>query len=188
MASPSMQDMTTMLTNLQKAIGDLWHPMMVIFYLVGFFVVMGSIIALVKASKGGHSGQGGYSFAVVGIIIGSIIASLPTWLDSLSYTIFNQPSANALVATSDFAKSNSAEVALALAVFFGVVQLVGLYGSVKGLLLFRDSFENREKRGPAFTHIIGGIVALNLPTFLSIIGVTVGGTVGSTIGKLTGTG
>lgn len=181
------QSITEMLTNLQSALSNWWTPMMVIFYLVGFFVVMGSIVALVKSSKGGHSGQGGYSFSVVGIIIGSIIASLPTWLNTLSYTLFNQPSSSSLVDVGKFAGSgNGPEVAAALAVFFGVVQLVGLYGSVKGLLLFRDSFENREKRGPAFTHIIGGIIALNLPTFLSMIGVSIGGTVGSTIGHIIG--
>lgn len=177
------------LSNLQSWFGDGMFgsggAIFLIAYLIGFTMVGFGIYEASRANRGGRASLGK---GIASIVVGSILASLPAFLDSLSMTLFNQPSASSL-ATDSVASGVtgvSAEYASAVALFFAVTQLVGLYAVIKGLRLLRDGVEDHTKNGPAWTHIIGGILSLNIVTVLGVVGATMGTSVSSIINQIIG--
>lgn len=177
------------LSNLQSWFGDGMFgsrgAIFVIAYLIGFLMVAFGIYEVAKANKGGRASLGK---GIASIVVGSLLASLPAFLDSLSITLFNTPSASSLVSDSaaGAVTGASGEYAAAAALFFAVTQLVGLYAVIKGLRLLRDSAEDHTKSGPAWTHVIGGIFALNIITVLGMVGATLGTSVASIINQIIG--
>jgi CheY-specific phosphatase CheX len=64
-----------------------------------------------------------------------------------------------------------------------VVILVGIMGTIKGVMLLSASKSDTRKLGEAITHMIGGVAAINIQTIISMFGETVGGNVGTFISE-----
>ena len=64
--------------------------------------------------------------------------------------------------------------------------LVGAYQVVKGLVLLKEAAFGSRTFWPATTHILGGVLCLNIKTFMLTLGSTVGGTLESTVRALLG--
>lgn len=158
------------ISKLITVIGDWWQPLQDIVILSGIVLVAIGLFSARKAGKQGTS----VKLAVFEVIAGILLASIPAWMDTLSQTAFQQNGPSAITTAS--ASSSTGDYHIIVTFGFDVLMLVGLYGIVTGILLLRDSAEDRSKFRPFLTHTIGGIVALNMETFLITIGNTVGGT------------
>lgn len=167
------------LRNILEALQPWWTATFVLAYLIGFAMVGAGVLGLMR-QRYGDTGVGG---AIAALIFGSILASLPAWLDALSMSFLGGNSMASL-SSADVSASDADETTLVLLTSYAVVQLVGLFGVIKGLILFRQSADTRDRLGPAFVHTIGGAFAINLVTILDAAARTVGGSAGEAIRQL----
>jgi hypothetical protein len=96
-------------------------------------------------------------------------------------TVFNQTSEQTL---SYSPPSSPGSVYIQFAVYG--IATVGVIGIARGICLLRDTPNQAMNFSRAITHLFGGILAVNLVTFLRGIGATVGGDVQSYIAKIIG--
>ena len=66
------------------------------------------------------------------------------------------------------------------------IATVGIIGIIRGLCLLRDTPQQAMNFSRSIVHLFGGIIAVNLVTFLRGIGATLGGDVQTTIAKILG--
>ena len=66
------------------------------------------------------------------------------------------------------------------------IATVGVIGIIRGVCLLRDTPNQAMNFSRGLVHIFGGILAVNLITFLRGIGATLGGDVQETITKIFG--
>lgn len=164
--------------NILAAIEPWWQTTFVLAYLIGFVMVGAGILGLMRQ----RHGDGGIGSAIAALTFGSILASLPAWLDAISMSILGQDSQSSLASVAE--GRSLSQTALILLASYSVVQLVGLFGVIKGLVLFRQSADTRDRLGPAFVHTIGGAFCLNLVAIMGAAAKTLGGDAGSAISQL----
>lgn len=166
------------LRNILEALQPWWTAMFLIAYLIGFAMVGAGLLGLLRQ----RHGDGGIGSAIAALVFGSILASLPAWLDAASMSLLGQDSMMSLASAGTGAGDDS--TTLALLVSFAVVQLVGLYGVIRGLIFFRQAADTRDRLGPAFVHTIGGAVVINLVAILDAVARTLGGSAGDAIRQI----
>ena len=173
--------MNQAIQNLINNLGPWWGTLEDFVFLGGLAIVVG---ALMSMHKSGRQGSPVTKLAIFSFIVGVQMTSLPAWMDSLSQTAFqtNAPSALTLTPSSN----GSGAYATIITFGFDVLMLVGLYATVKALLLFRDSAEDRSKTGPAIGHLVGGVFALNAKTMLTSLAMTIGGLFETAVLKIIG--
>ena len=99
-------------------------------------------------------------------------------MDSLSMTVFNQSSEQAL---SYSPPSSPGSIYIQFA-----VSSIGVIGIARGLCLIRDTPNQSMNLSRGLVHLFGGILAVNLVTFLRGLGATVGGDVQTYIANIIG--
>ena len=102
-------------------------------------------------------------------------------MDSLAMTVFNQSSEQSLSYTPP---SSPGSVYIQFAVY--AIATVGVIGIARGLCLMRDTPNQPMQFSRGIVHLFGGIIAVNLVTFLRGIGATIGGDVQAYITKIIG--
>ena len=96
-------------------------------------------------------------------------------------TVFNQTSEQSL---SYSPPASPGAVYIQFAVY--AIQTVGLIGIMRGLCLLRDTPNQSMNFSRGIVHLFGGIIAVNLVSFLRGIGATVGGDVQTYVAKIIG--
>ena len=96
-------------------------------------------------------------------------------------TVFNQTSEQSL---SYSPPGHPGSVYIQFAVY--AIATVGIIGIARGLCLLRESSRQAMSFSRGIVHIFGGIIAVNLVTFLRGIGATIGGDVQAYIAKILG--
>jgi hypothetical protein len=66
------------------------------------------------------------------------------------------------------------------------VRILGYIMVIRALWLLAQAWDNSHELGTVFTHLIGGVVCINIIWFLHAVGYTVGGALSSTITRLFG--
>ena len=153
-----------------------WSVIITLAYLVG---VAFTIVAAVQAISQKH--RFNRSTAVWSFWAAVLLLNLPTLMDSLSMTVFNQSSEQSLSYTPP---SHPGSVYLQFAVYG--IMTVGVIGIARGISLLRDTPNQAMNMSRGIVHLFGGILAVNIITFLRGIGATVGGDVQSHITKIIG--
>ena len=154
-----------------------WWPVFVrLAYLIG---VVFAVVALAQAVS--QKQRFNRSLAVWSFFCAVLLLNLPTLMDSLSMTVFNQTSEQTL---SYSPPSSPGAVYIQFAVY--AIATVGIIGIIRGLCLLRDTPNQAMNFSRCIVHLFGGIIAVNLVTFLRGIGATLGGDVQTTIAKILG--
>lgn len=154
-----------------------WWPVLVrLAYLVG---VAFAVVSLGQAIS--HKHRFNRSTAVWTFVCAVLLLNLPALMDSLSMTVFNQSSEQSL---SYSPPSSPGEVYIQFAVY--AIATVGLIGIARGLCLMRDTPNQPMNLSRGLVHLFGGILAVNLVTFLRGIGATIGGDVQTYIANILG--
>ena len=154
-----------------------WWPSLIrIFYLIG--VVFG-VISMIQAVNPKHRFNRG--IAAWAFVTAVLLLNFPALMDSLAMTVFNQSSEQSL---SYSPPSHPGSVYIQFAVY--AIATVGIIGIARGLCLLRDSARQAMSFSRGIVHIFGGIIAVNLVTFLRGIGATIGGDVQAYIAKIIG--
>ena len=102
-------------------------------------------------------------------------------MDSLSMTVFNQSSEQAL---SYSPPSSPGSIYIQFAVY--AIASIGVIGIARGLCLIRDTPNQSMNLSRGLVHLFGGILAVNLVTFLRGIGATIGGDLQTYIANILG--
>ncbi|MHB8354717.1 MAG: hypothetical protein ACYDCF_09840 [Burkholderiales bacterium] len=169
-----------MLQNAINAMGPWWGALDDFIFLGGLAIVVGAFMSMHKSGKQGTPVT---KLSIFSFIAGVILTSLPAWMDSLSQTAFQQNAPSALTLTP---AGGGGEYGTIVTFGFDVLMLVGLYATMKALLLFRDAAEDRSKTGPAIGHLVGGVVSLNAKVMLTSLALTIGGLFQAAVLKIIG--
>ena len=154
-----------------------WWPVLIrLAYLIGVAFAVISMIAAVSQKQ-----RFNRSVAVWTFCCAVLLLNLPTLMDSLAMTVFNQSSEQTL---SYSPPSSPGAVYIQFAVY--AIATIGIIGIVRGLCLLRDTPNQNANVGRAIVHLFGGILAINLVTFLRGIGATIGGDVQAYITTILG--
>ena len=154
-----------------------WWPSLIrLFYLIG--VVFG-VVSMVQAINPKHRFNRG--IAAWAFVTAVLLLNFPALMDSLAMTVFNQTSEQSL---SYSPPSHPGSVYIQFAVY--AIATVGIIGIARGLCLLRESSRQAMNFSRGIVHIFGGILAVNLVTFLRGIGATIGGDVQTYIAKILG--
>jgi hypothetical protein len=154
-----------------------WWPTLIrLAYLVGLvFAVISAVQAVNQKNRFNRT------TAVWSFLAAVLLLNLPTLMDSLAMTVFNQSSEQALSYTPP---ASPGSVYIQFAVY--CIATVGIIGIVRGISLLRDTPNQSMNLSRGITHLFGGIIAVNLVTFLRGIGATLGGDVQTYIAKIIG--
>ncbi len=153
-----------------------WPVVIVLAYLIGIAVAMVSLAQSIS-----HKHRFNRSTAVWSLWASVLLLNIPALMDSLAMTVFNQTSEQAL-SYSPPASPGSVYIQFAV---YGIAT-VGIIGIIRGLCLLRDTPNQSMNLSRCIVHLFGGIIAVNLVTFLRGIGATLGGDVQTTIAKIIG--
>lgn len=154
-----------------------WWPSLIrLFYLIGIVFGIISFIQAVNPKHRFNRGIAGWAFVTAVLLL-----NFPALMDSLAMTVFNQTSEQTL---SYSPPSSPGSVYIQFAVY--AIATVGIIGIARGLCLIRYASQQGMNFSRGIVHIFGGIIAVNLVTFLRGIGATIGGDVQSYIAKIIG--
>ena len=143
--------------------------------------VLGANLRKVLAQSVSHKHRFSRSTAVWTLWAAVLLLNIPALMDSLAMTVFNQTSEQTL-SYSPPASPGSVYIQFAV---YGIAT-VGVIGIIRGLCLLRDTPNQSMNLSRCIVHLFGGILAVNLVTFLRGIGATLGGDVQTTIAKIIG--
>ena len=148
-----------------------WWPVIIrLAYLIGIVFAVVSLVQAVSRKQ-----RFNRSTAVWSFICAVLLLNLPALMDSLSMTVFNQSSEQAL---SYSPPSSPGSIYIQFAVY--------AIGIARGLCLIRDTPNQSMNLSRGLVHLFGGILAVNLVTFLRGLGATVGGDVQTYIANIIG--
>ena len=154
-----------------------WWPVIILLsYLFGLSF---GVISLVQAVSQKH--RFNRSVAVWTFWAAVLLLNLPSLMDALSMTVFNQTSEQSLGYSPP---SSPGAIYIQFAVY--AIQIVGVIGIARGVCLLRDTPNQAMNFSRGIVHLFGGILAVNLVSFLRGIGATVGGDVQTYVAKIIG--
>lgn len=154
-----------------------WWPVIIrLVYLIGVGFAVVSLTQAVSRKQ-----RFNRSTAVWAFVCAVLLLNLPALMDSLSMTVFNQSSEQTL---SYSPPSSPGAVYIQFAAYG--IATVGLIGIARGLCLMRDTPNQAMNFSRGLVHLFGGIIAVNLVTFLRGIGATLGGDVQTYIANILG--
>jgi hypothetical protein len=168
-----------LLEAMRRITGELapfWDLSLVLAYIIGAVSVVAGLFILARERE---QKSGAYA----AIIFGALLLGLPTVLDFVSQTLFEQNAPQAL--SSGTVGGGADDVFVAFAV--RVAQLVGLVGFIKGLCILTKIGANRDGGGSvshAVTYMTAGIVCINIVVFIRLLGDTIGDTFQQVVNRL----
>ncbi len=154
-----------------------WWPSLIrLFYLIGVVFGVVSLIQAVNPKNRFNRGVSAWAFVTAVLLL-----NFPALMDSLAMTVFNQTSEQELAYTPP---GSPGSVYIQFAVY--AIATVGIIGIARGLCLIRNASQQAMNFSRGIVHIFGGIIAVNLVTFLRGIGATIGGDVQAYIARIIG--
>jgi len=147
--------------------------------IVGLLLVISGMYRWAMSGRRGDISSGG---AIARIVTGTLLVSIGPTMNSISQTLFNKGTDNLLSYVPP--PSNPGGGIMTVVVY--AVQIVGLYAVIKGLYILATAWDGRGGAGAAVAHLTGGILAVNIVTFLNVVANTLGGTMPSLVTSIFG--
>lgn len=169
----NLNSINGILANLTPLIAQWWTPIEMIAYLAGFILIASGLVRLAYAHRGREGVYGG----LLRIIAGILLLNLPEFLNVLTVSVFSQPSPTSAL---EYAPPNGATNGI-MRFIVVAVEIIGLVGVLRGLVLLAGAGSEPRNVGRAITHIVAGIAAVNITQLLSVIGQSAGSSVNSII-------
>jgi hypothetical protein len=154
-----------MLANATVNLGPWWPAVKAILALCGLCLFLKGLHGLAA----GRGGRGGLSRQLWYLLPAALLVNNGALLDALSHSLLGAPSVAGL---SFQAPGHPARNLIQFAVH--LVALIGLIGIGRGIMLLRMVGERPGAMAPALTHVIGGILCVNLVPTLKLVAGTLG--------------
>ncbi|MCP4024114.1 MAG: hypothetical protein GY729_19890 [Desulfobacteraceae bacterium] len=172
---PDKSELLSILTNIIKALGPWWGTINLFAYLIGILFVGWGLFYLSRAGGASRqmvtSGQNFIAKFAGAFVAGIFLMNLNNMFDLFSQTLFEQDSQKNL--SFSVAAKGPAGTYIEFAVT--IVILMGLLGVIKGCILLRYSAEDPKSLWRALTHIVGGVICINILAFIDMLGKTLDG-------------
>jgi len=166
-------DALQMLTNLSRAYPDIWRLLTAACYIIGFAFAMRGVYYL-KAygeMRTMMASSTSLKTPVAFFIVAAVLIYIPTGFKVISQTVFGYSSP---LAYSDVTSGMNPVVLHAIT---GLISIIGLIAFIRGWLILVANAEHpggQATLGKALTHIIGGLLAMNVLGVVDIIWNTFG--------------
>ncbi len=168
-SSLSVQDM---LVNISKQVPNLMRLVTAVAYVLGMYMIIAGVIKM--KHFGEMRTQMSHEHSVMGplvmLVIGAALLYLPSSVQVGMSTFWTEPNPYGYVKKSD-------EWHDFLKVCFSIVQLIGTIGFIRGLVILSHAGEGRAGQGglsKGITHIVGGILCINIFQFVEVVQNTLG--------------
>lgn len=164
-----------MLANINAQLPALYKLVTGFGYLVGFFFVIVGIHKLKEFGNGTmQSNRLAMKEPLAYIIIGSMLIYFPSTLSVMLASVYGTSAISPYVGYG-VAQSTFNEIG---ATIVGIVQFVGIVSFIRGLMMLHKVGVGDSQQGGSFnkglTHLIGGIIAMNIIQFGHILSTTLG--------------
>ncbi len=164
---------------------DLANPMItlinVISWVIGLYLVLKGLRR--AANYGSDPRTNGMIPIVSTLGLGAILLALPTSLNATWQTLFGTGTATfttlSYVPAAGFTAAAAASFNNIIKAAFSFIYVVGLLAFVRGWIVVRDKVEGTGQAGfsAGFTHILGGVMAMNLSGVITMLQSTMGITI-----------
>ena len=159
-AAPNVQDM---IVRLSEAYEPIWKLLTAVAYLLGIMLIFRAMyhLKIYGELRTMMAAQGtGLKTPIMFIVAGASLIYLPTSFDILSTTIFNTSGATPL----SYTDTGTTGYAQAMTALLGFIQIVGLISFVRGWTIIAKSSSQGQhaSAGKGWTHIIAGVLAINI--------------------------
>ena len=164
------------------AVTDILGPMHIILnfftFTAGVALLMVGISRLLKSEQDGPRAPAGLG-TVVTFITAGVLISFNDFVRMMTMTLFDTGTTATAVTMSYTAGMNSQEIAEFSATISGVIKfmiMIGLISFVRGVFILRGVAEGNQQSSmmAGMTHIIGGVLAVNIGPFLNLVQSTLG--------------
>lgn len=166
-----MQDIITYVQNFGVNLPPLQNLIFIIAALVGLFTV---IISLASQFSSGRKGEGVLPSTLGGLIVGSLLFSLPKVVDIVGYSMFGSVADPQII--SSFTSVSGSAPRKALQVLVALINLLGWIAVARGLWRWRMGPKIGQPGwfGQGLTFVIAGVLAINFYVLADILAVSVG--------------
>ncbi len=167
-------DLSQMLTTLSSQFPELWKLFTAAAYIMGMgFILMGVYqLRIYGESRTMMPSHSNLAKPMATLIAGAMLIYVPTAWTVMTTTVFG----NSQVSPIDYSGPNPQWTQLAQVVV-QVINLVGLAAFIKGWVLLArgsQSGTHQSSLGKAFTHIFGGVLAMNIVAVKNILWSSIG--------------
>ena len=168
---------SSLFTNLNDSLDEVWQMLIAICYLTGFALTLGAIYKLKKFGERTafmHNSKGLIAPSAA-FFIGINLMFAPAYLKVWNATLFGYSDVQSTLAWEQ--ENAGIDWADALAPMIGTIQVIGLIAFLRGWLLVTKSTAEQPQPGAVskgFIHIVGGVLAINITGTLDIISNTFG--------------
>jgi intracellular multiplication protein IcmC len=170
--STNAPDIWTFLKGILQSTIALQQLVMALSYTIGVGLMLKALVELKKVGEANRMGaQHGLRGPFIMVVVGIACLFFPNTL-TVGLTTFFGDSSILAYPTTDSALTDQA-----MDVLIKIVQLVGIIAVLRGLLLFHKSATGQAEQktmGRAFTHVIGGILCINIVATTDVVYSTLG--------------
>lgn len=171
-ADGGIPDAQQVLVRISEQIPQLTGLLQAIVYIMGVGFIIGGILKLkhVGEQRSMMSQHGGLGAPFLYLLVGALLLFLPTTLNVSTSTFWATPCSYCYPTPED------SPFTAFFKVVYAVVNFVGLIAFVRGLVILSHAGEQSQHGSfaKAMTHIIGGILCMNIGAFVQTIFATLG--------------
>lgn len=169
-------DAKTMLINISKFVPDFWRLITAAAYVLGILFIFKAFykMKVYGEARAMMASQNSIKEPATYIFVGAALMYYPTMRDRMVATVFGDDS---ILKYSDWSGPNSVKGYSTEAIFM-IVQLVGLIAFIRGWMLLSHTAGQQGAQpgtfGKAITHVLGGVLAMNIVGTLNILQTSLG--------------
>lgn len=165
----------TILINISQSYPGLWRLATGGAYVLGFMMAFKAIYSLkvYGEARTMMSSQGNLKAPIIYLLVSAALIYMPAMYHSLLLTTFGTASTSPI----DYASSASGLSPAAMKAFYGLIQVSGLFAFIRGWIIISRSAEQGAQQnmfGKGLTHVLGGLLAINIIGTKDIIFSTLG--------------
>ena len=101
---------------------------------------------------------------------------MPNFIEALNLTIFNEGNIQ-VTSILSWSTSSSADFDTYVTPILGVIQIIGIISFIRGWVMLAKATNPGQQPGAiskGITHVVGGILAVNIYTFIEVVYQTLG--------------
>lgn len=181
MPSPSSSvDIGTMIANLAATASSLQSLVVAASYIIGIGLIIKGVMKYKSFGHGmnQHTPPGEGFAPMLSIMVGSILMYLPSIMATSLTTVFGTAAIGSPASVLSYSStlSSNAQWSQLGAILINYFQLVGLIAFIRGWMILSKITQQggQDTVGKALTHIVGGIMLVNLVGTIQILATTFG--------------
>lgn len=168
-------DLVSMFASFSSSYGAIYSLMMNFCIVAGFTTFLFGLNRMRMVDSSSRQHDSGPVAGLWGVGIGAGLIYLPSLFDSVTATLFNASS-------SEFGYASFTATSDPMGPIRGFLKLFGLYAFIRGMYIAKEVGQGDRNKSfsSAITHIVSGMLLVNLKMTLTVISATFGVTVFAT--------